>query len=209
MSNPIIIPRHTRLTTDPEASTVLAALEQDWRRLNGGIDVADPGEMDRALPYTFMLERTAPGATRLRVAGQALHAIAGMEPRGLSLTTFFSEGLRDTIAELAEAAFTLPAIIGLPLSVNRRLIRKPATASLLLLPMTPVEGRSRRVLGAIVPDELVPLKGVRFDMARSADIRCEPQVLPLSDRRAPAPHQPEAVQRLGRPALRLVVDNTR
>jgi hypothetical protein len=204
MTNSPIIPQGHGLTTDPVAASVLSALETDWARMNGRAKLADPSRLDTALPYTFMLERTAPGAMRLRVAGQALHSIAGMETRGLSLTTFFEDGCRETMAELAEAAFTLPAIVGASLVVTRRLIRKPARASLLLLPMTPLDGRSGRVLGALVPDGLTALRGVRFDLDRDAEIRCEPQVLPLPLRGETTKDRPS---RMGRPQLRLVVDN--
>ncbi|MFN2305489.1 MAG: PAS domain-containing protein [Paracoccaceae bacterium] len=204
MTDAPIIPQDTTLTTDPVAASVLSALETDWARMNGRAELADPSRLDTALPYTFMLERTAPGATRMRVAGQALHGIAGMEPRGLSLTTFFEDRCRETVAELAEAAFTLPAIVGVSLVVTRRLIRKPARASLLLLPMTPLDGRSGRVLGALVPDGLTALRGVRFDLDRDSEVRCEPQILPLTGHPSAAQPRPS---RMGRPQLRLVVDN--
>ncbi len=50
----------------------------------------DPRGLENILEYTFILERIAPGLARYRLAGSHLNNLAGMEVRGMPLTTFLN-----------------------------------------------------------------------------------------------------------------------
>lgn len=220
---------------DPADQSILRVLEHDWRRLCG-LDVAPahgrflPADLDAALPHAFILQRVAPGVARMRVAGQKLHDMMRMDPRGMPFAAFFADDSRDLAIEMLEQAFTTPAVIGMSLSASRGLGRKPVRAEALLLPMRDAEGALTRMMGAIVTTGPLPNRPLRFDIAKGQPLRCDKLQPGLVERRArrgqvplssvPAPNQLPAVLRTPettstparpqspRPGLRLVVDNT-
>ncbi|WP_261307777.1 PAS domain-containing protein [Ruegeria atlantica] len=75
----------------------------------------DPRGLENILEYTFVLERIAPGLTRFR--------LAGMEVRGMPLTSFFEPCARDQIKTVSEQVFAQPAIANLTLDSSGRLGR--------------------------------------------------------------------------------------
>ena len=167
--------RLNRLTD--EQRQVLRALENDWRRMSGNHisghkPTVDPSQMQAALPFTFLLTRAAPGVGRIRVAGQKLHEMLGMDPRGMPLGTFFTDGTRDTIGELFETCLTMPAIVSVPL-VAKRMIGSDQAAEILMLPMHDVDGKLTRVLGGIVAQTRWAARGSRFELASGFQIRCD------------------------------------
>lgn len=194
-----------------EGQAILNAIEQDWRRMCGNrANPAplgpDPFRMDLALPHTFILQRTAPGAARVRVAGQKLHEMIQMDPRGMSFGAFFTEGAQDTALELVEACLTLPAIIRMPLHSARGFGRKPLRAEALLLPLRDAMGGLNRVMGVIVSETPLRMKAHRWDIDPGRALICIAQDGAFPDRRqGPRSTMPAAVQQ---PGLRLVVDNT-
>mgnify|MGYP005985892297 CR=1 FL=1 len=187
---------------------ILRVLEQDWRHMCNGTLVPshaqlDPRALNDALPYAFLLHRTAPDSIRVRVAGQRLHDMLRLDPRGMSFGSFFTDGARDTVMALVGTAFDGPAIVGVPLTASRGLGRKPLQAELLLLPMRDSEGVVTRMMGALVsagPHS----RALRFDIARDAVLRHDPLNLGFADRRTNRRRPLPA----GRPNLRLVVDNS-
>ncbi len=197
---------------------ILQTLEMDWRTITAQDDSKgrfDPALMDAALPYAFMLERTAPDALRTRVAGQKLHEMMRMDPRGMSFTAFFTGASRDIALRLAETAFTTPAIVGIPLTAQRGLGRKPLRGEALLLPLRDAEGHLNRVMGALVVSGEPGSRGLRFDVADDQPIRCDTLLDGQTERRAkrgvPLPSGKPPAPRVNMPkrgALRLVVDNT-
>ena len=193
----------------PEAErAVLRLLEEDWRQICSGEIVPAHGQLDPhalhdALPHAFLLQRTAPGAVRIRVAGQRLHDLLRMDPRGMSFGSFFTAAARDTVMDIVDTAFDGPAIVGLPLTASRGLGRKPMPAELLLLPMMDAQGRVTRMMGALVAAGPLNGRTYRFDIAGDATLRHDSLDLPFAERRgARARPIPSA-----RPKLRLVVDN--
>ena len=213
----------------PEDQAILRVLEHDWRRLCGldvavAYDAMDPVQMDRALPHAFILHRVAPGVARFRVAGQRLHDMMRLDPRGMSFTALFADTKRDMVMALLDHAFSTPAVLGLPLVAPRGLGRKPVRAEVLLLPMRDAQGELTRMMGAVVASGPLPHRALRFEIATDQSIRCDPLAPGFADRRARRGQAPAAPDRAAfiaspssrtiattsqeRPALRLVVDNT-
>lgn len=194
----------------PEAErAVLRLLEEDWRQMCSGREIPvhaqlDPHALHNALPHAFLLQRTAPGAVRIRVAGQRLHDLLRVDPRGMSFGSFFTAAARDVAMNIVESAFDAPAIVGLPLTASRGLGRQPMKAELLLLPMRDAQGQTTRMMGALVAAGPLGNRSYHFDIAEDATLRFDDLNLPFDDRRShrarPVPGQ--------RPVLRLVVDNT-
>lgn len=193
----------------PDEAQILHRLETDWRTISRRPETVtrfNPAMLDAALPHAFMLERTAPGALRTRVAGQNLHDLLNMDPRGMPFTAFFNAQAQETVLRLAEQAFSGPAVVGIPLIAARSLGRRPFRAEALLLPLRDVQGKVSRVMGAIVMSGNPGSRGIRFDLATDQPVRCDVMDTPYPDRRVqrgkvtPPP-------RTAAPKLRLVVDN--
>lgn len=210
---------------------LLTVLEMDWRRMGGnGAAPASmrlsAAELDAALPYTFVLQRTSPGVSRIRVAGRALHEMAQMDPRGMSFGVFFQPETKTDMLTMVDKMFARPSICSVPLRAPRRLGRRFLAAQCLLLPMHDSTGELTRVMGAIVPDGPIARSGHRFSIDPDIDMRMQPLDGQFPDRRmgsraperkisehlAPAPAASQrdeaAMPRPTRPRLRLVVDNT-
>ena len=196
----------------PDDCLILKTLEQDWRRMSGN-DVQpiaaslDPKHLDSALPHAFVLRRVGPGTARFRVAGQRLHDLLRMDPRGMPFSAFFTDKSRETAMEMLEAAFTLPAIVAMPLTAPRGFGRKPVRATALLLPMRDSDGEMTRMLGAIVTSGDVSKKVHQFDIDHTVEMRCETLDGHFPDRRSGARSKPAYDAAPARGHLRLVVDN--
>ncbi|WP_282151227.1 PAS domain-containing protein [Ruegeria atlantica] len=167
----------------------------------------DPRGLENILEYTFVLERIAPGLTRFRLAGRHLNQLAGMEVRGMPLTSFFELGARDQIKTVSEQVFAQPAIANLTLGSSGRLGRVQLQARMLLLPLKSDLGDVSRILGVTVSDGVIGATPRRFTIS-------ETNLRPVSD--VQVPQQPsetvetgfaEDQQRFDRPGahLRLVV----
>lgn len=201
-----------------EECKILRVLEADWRRMSGNPMGQDPGfghqrDLDAALPHAFVLRRVGPGVARFRVAGQKLHHLIRMDPRGMPFSAFFNEGSRETVMEMVEAAFTLPAIAAIPLTAKPGFGRKPVRATALLMPMRDSDGDLTRMMGAIVASNPIPRKTHQFDVDHTVEMRCETLDGAFPDRRT-GPRTwtqqptPSKITKLPQRAhLRLVVDN--
>lgn len=187
-----------------QARQVLETLERDWRAMCGNQNYAlqsrlNPLEMTLALPYAFVLGREAPGQGKMRVAGRSLHELIGSDPRGRDLSSLFTDGDQETAGELIEAAFTLPAVVEIPLQLKRRFVRKPMYGALILLPMHGASGSINRLLGAVSFGGNPT--GISLSMNHDISIRCDMQEGNFPDRRMLRRPKKAA------PDLRLVVDN--
>lgn len=203
MTKTLTFPVAARRASDPK-HPVLEHLETYWQSLrkDGAIPAradVDPGAIDSALPHTFVLERVAPGVARMRVAGQKLHDIMRMEPRGMPISAFFDADDRSTLAVHLESAFAEPALVAIPVHVPSGLLRTSVKGAMLLLPMLDDHGDVSRVLGALVVDGKLTSRSRRLKIDDSQPMRMEPafSYVPTQTQR------PDVI----RPALRLVVNN--
>ncbi|WP_375254906.1 PAS domain-containing protein [Yoonia sp.] len=196
------------------ANPHLVSLETYWKTLRHARRVParsdlNPALIDQALPFSFILQRVAPGTARFRVAGQQIHALMKMDARGMPLTSLFQPETRDPLRELIEKAFQAPAIIGLPLLSQGGLLRSTISGAMLLLPMQDTQGHTNRLLGALVFDEMTLPRPRRFAIDPAQSIRCETlgptlaasQLIPKDPVKQKGPHVSQHT------ALRLVVNN--
>ena len=196
------------------ASLIISSLEQEWREMCGnelrpshaGLD---PLKMEDTLPFAFVLKRTGPGASRLRVAGQKIHDLFFEDLAGRNFASLFGPASAETAAELMEAAFTLPAITSFSVVAKRSLGRRPVRGQIILLPMRDQQGEVSRILGAVVTDGTACPHPLRFEIDHTQPIRCDEQTGSYPDRRARSrsalPEVDANVPKHGH--LRLVVNN--
>lgn len=127
----------------------------------------DPRGIQGALSHCFILERIAPGLTRIRLAGQVFNDLMGMEVRGMPLTALFSAQDRDRLQDISEQVCKNPAIAQLSLSGERGL-RKPALeARMTLWPLCDDAGRATRILGGLSFKGSIGGSQRRFQLASS------------------------------------------
>lgn len=173
---------------------VCAELRAYWEALRNGRLVpareeVDPRGIERALQYTFILERVAPGMGRFRLAGMHLCDLMGMEVRGMPLTAFFAAGSRQQVSEACEAVFRDPAIAEADLTSEPGYGRPQITARMLLLPLRSDLGDVTRMLGCLVAEGPIvraprrfEVKDIRIHMLSGQPVATEwPQPAPQRD----------------------------
>ena len=167
----------------------------------------DPRGMARALDSVFVAERIGTGLVRLRIAGMGLTDIAGLDMKGLPLSTLFVPEARLQLASVLERVFTLPEAAELHLEAERSIGRPALEARLLLLPLHSNSGARDLVLGCLATQGEVGRTPRRFAIARAVEERL---ILPqIMERQEEAPIHafaeaaaPRPIQ--GKPRLRLV-----
>ncbi len=165
----------------------------------------DPRGLENILEYTFILERIAPGLARFRLAGSHLNKLAGMEVRGMPLTSFFEPSARDNVKSLLDQVLTNPAVAELGLLSKGKLGRVNLQARMILLPLKSDLGDVSRVLGIMVSDGAIGVTPRRF-------IVSDHRVNTVSDLQRPPKTTPEHAKGFaeaeasfkGAPHLRLV-----
>ncbi|WP_343078953.1 PAS domain-containing protein [Ostreiculturibacter nitratireducens] len=125
----------------------------------------DPRGIERALEYTFILERIAPSITRFRLAGAHLTDLMGMEVRGMPFTSFFLPHARARMTEVTEAVFQGPTVAELTLRSEATLGKPDLAASLLILPLRSDLGDVSRALGCLVTEGDIGRAPRRFELA--------------------------------------------
>lgn len=216
MNNVISLSRAASGPLFPMVSTV----EAYWNALRRGRSAPfrsdiDPRGIERALEYTFMLERIAPGIARIRFAGSHLSDLMGMEVRGMPLSALFAAGSRTAITRRLEQVFSTPATADMTLRCGGRFGVSPLNARMLILPLQSAEGQIDRAMGCLVSNGRIPGGACRFDIIdtrtttlppHSAENRqpcrafAEVQAPFVLQGAAPVSKRPNAT----RPALRLV-----
>lgn len=108
-----------------------------------------PRALSDVLAHVFILERVALGVARFRVAGAQLMKLAGLDVRGMPISTFFHTTGRPGIATALEACFDRPAVIEATL-IARSVKRGPdVQGQMILLPLRSDTGEVSRILGAV------------------------------------------------------------
>lgn len=125
----------------------------------------DPRGIEQALAHTFLLERIAPKLGKLRLAGQHLNQIMGMEVRGMPLSALFAPSAREELGELLAGVLDGPATAELSLRPVRRGTAAGAEARMLLLPLRDRDGRVTQALGGLVCLDTDAPPPQRFEIA--------------------------------------------
>jgi hypothetical protein len=125
-----------------------------WDQLRAGRpmpqrDEIDPRALAQALEFMFVAEPVAPGVARLRLAGQHLHLLLGMEPRGMPLCALFEGPARAEIADAVDQVVRHGVRVLMPVRSEGGLGRPAIEGLLALMPLADGEGKVHRLLGAM------------------------------------------------------------
>lgn len=196
----------------------LPAVRAYWeglREAGGGIPARaeiDPRGLASALDCVFVGERIGNGLIRLRISGMSLTDVAGLDMKGLPISTLFIPEARLRLAQVIERVFTLPQVAELHLEAERSIGRPDLAARLLLLPLKSNAGAVELVLGCLATEGQIGRAPRRFNILRAIEERIvlpgNPAVVAeresaFAEPPAPAPLPPLRPLR-GRPHLRLV-----
>lgn len=158
---------------------VLREMRDYWDSIRKGRAVparsdVDPRGIARTLDYAFILERIAPGAGRLRLAGRHLIDLMGMEVRGMPVCAFLNTSSRGRFSDVLESVFKAPQITRLTLHGKADYARPQLSGQMLLLPLRSDLGDVTRALGCLVADGDTGIAPRRFDLIND-------EVLPIID----------------------------
>ena len=150
-------------------SVQLHAFRSYWESMRKGHVVPrrsdiDPRRIDALLPNAFIAERIAPGVTRLRIAGQHLSELMGMEVRGMPLSSFIAPAARDDFALRLVDLFEAPAALRMDLRSRAGVGRPDMTGTLILLPLRSDLGDVSRALGCFVTSGQIGRPSRRFEI---------------------------------------------
>ena len=106
----------------------------------------EPRHIATALEFTFVAELVAPQVARLRIAGNHLEHLLGMEPRGMPLGVFFTLDARTELGNALDQV-SKGARAQLPIRAESGLGKPAMDGLLLLLPLLDDDGRITRVMG--------------------------------------------------------------
>jgi hypothetical protein len=148
------LPQAAHLTEAEARFAAVALTLRHWDGLRGARtmparDEIDPRVLAGALEYLFVAEPVAPGVARLRLAGQHLSQLMGMEPRGMPLCALFEGPARAELAQAIEQVMRHGARVLLPVRAPGALGQPALEGLLALMPLADAEGRPVRLLGAL------------------------------------------------------------
>jgi hypothetical protein len=108
----------------------------------------DPRGMAGTLDRVLLIEEIAPGMARLRLAGQAVCDLLGMEVRGMPLAALFDPMARRPLESEVARVFS-GRIVTLDVAAEGGIGRPALAGKLLLLPVEGFEGRTDLALGCL------------------------------------------------------------
>lgn len=132
----------------------LGRVEAYWEGLRDGRMMParaeiDPRGMADVLEHAFILEKVAPGVTRIRLAGMHLNDLMAMEVRGMPLTAMFLPEARRELQRVTEKVLETPAVVRLTLGSDTGLTRPALEGQMMLLPLRDAHGVPTRILGVL------------------------------------------------------------
>lgn len=151
---------------------MFAQVEAYWTALcEGGLpplrSQIDPRGIESALNHAFILERITQGEARLRVGGQSVGDLLGMEPRGMPFSALIEPAARGSMQDIMGHLFDDPALCRVTLASPGGIGRRPLTARVLLLPLRDETGAMTRALGCLVISDHAGRAPRRFDITDS------------------------------------------
>lgn len=132
----------------------IAQVDAYWEGLRAGrlmpqrADI-DPRGMESALEYVFMLELVAPRVGRMRIAGNHLQEILGMEVRGMPLSAFFDPEVREKLGHVIERVTNTPLIAEFKIASKRSIGHPALSGRMYLAPLGSQEDGVTRILGCL------------------------------------------------------------
>lgn len=147
----------------------MSELRGYWEGLRQGRAIparaeVEPRGIRRALDYSFILERIAPGAARFRLAGRHLIDLMGMEVRGMPVCSFMNTSSRGRLSDVLECVFRGPQVSEIRMESAASYGRPHLNGRMLLLPLRSDLGDVTRALGCLIAEGEIGQGPRRFDL---------------------------------------------
>jgi len=173
------------------AHPLITSVSRYWDSLRAGRLVPqreeiDPREIQNALSYSFILDRTRPGSVRFRLSGMHLNDVLGMEARGMPVRAVCDVPYRQRFMEHVERVFDTPSVLEVELRADRG-NEGVMRARMALLPLATYGGEINRALGIFVTDSRAINPPTRFATRGFAVTPLTAGVSALESRRALLP----------------------
>lgn len=194
---------------------VVGQLRDYWNGLRGARPLPcraeiNPREIEAALEFAFILERTAQTEARFRLAGMHLNELMGMEVRGMPLSSVLDPGARDELAQVLDQLFDTPVTVSLMLVAAPEADRPAMMGQMLLMPLRNDRGEITRALGCLATAGTPGRLPRRFSIAEAQVNRIEmPEHESLPLRGPWPPMAPGGPRGRGQFALPQQIDPTR
>lgn len=194
---------------DPlRAGRLIEGVRAHWLSLRHGRLVPDrvdicAASLGPALDHAFILERIAPGAARLRLAGRHLIDLMGMEVRGMPFCALFHPPSRGRVSDMLEAVFRGPQLADLVLGARIDGRGGSGDGRMLLMPLKSDLGDVTRALGCLVADIGLGRPPRRLDLLGEDCEALLPAAGPAAAARRPEPQStpPPLLRILPRPTV--------
>lgn len=149
----------------------VGAMRRYWQDMRKDGDVPrrsdiDPRGIENLLENALIAEKIAPGLARLRIAGQHLGNLMGMEVRGMPLSAFIAPDHRDQLSEALIELFERPAIATFHLTAPASAGCPEMHATLTLMPLRSDLGDVSRALGCLVTRGEIGRTPRRFEITK-------------------------------------------
>ncbi len=153
---------------------IIAEVTDYWASLRTGSrppmrQQLEPAALARNLPHVFLAELISPRVARLRICGQQVEEILGMEMRGMPVTAMFCGTARNEVMQAMEQV-SLGARVTLVLEGESGFGLPRMTATLALLPLCDETGRISRVMGVLARDGEPGRTPRRFTLAKAVQV---------------------------------------
>lgn len=126
----------------------------------------DPKAMRLVIGHAMILDQVRHGTVRVRLGGQSLERIMGMDVRGLPIRAFFDLADRTRALDLIEQVFDTPASLELDL-IAHAAPGGLVTARMLVLPLLDAAGHATKALAVMVTDRIVDGPPRRFSVTNA------------------------------------------
>lgn len=150
-----------------------------------------------ATAESFILQSVGPGQSRVRLCGSRYSHLLEDAKSGFCLSTLFTEKSAETIRELTDAAFTLPALLSIPVISQASPILRAVPGELVILPLVNSNGCVDHAIGALFCNTSRKINALNFSVAKNRSFHFEEIVVKKPENSRPARGKP-----------RLVVTNT-
>jgi hypothetical protein len=137
---------------EENSTLALDKIETYWNSIRKGRLVPqrfeiDPHGLTGVLAHAFILERVSGGLARFRIAGSQLTELAGVELRGMPLSSLFTGDANDELSDAVSATFDDPALVRLKVCSPTGFGKPALNGHIVLLPLRSDLGDITRVLG--------------------------------------------------------------
>jgi hypothetical protein len=142
-----------------------------WRKIlinHSKADLYSPAFMEliHDFPMACLFLRVGPAKTQVHIAGSGMSQTFSQASGSKCLSELFRKIKGETIMELVEAAFILPANLSIPVVSDGNPWRKPLHGEIAVLPFPESNGQAAFALAHLSLNSKRSIKGLSFEMSK-------------------------------------------